>query len=86
MSESETTTMTEPKRIRVTFDVATQSQEAELHAVWQEIVAGKYVRLNTAAEDLNEIMDRARPALQRMQRDRRHLDCSLFRFPALDLP
>jgi hypothetical protein len=35
--------MTEPpKRIRITFDVATQSQEAELRAAWQEIVAGKY--------------------------------------------
>jgi hypothetical protein len=31
--------MTEPKRIRVTFDVATQSQAAELNAARQEIVA-----------------------------------------------
>jgi hypothetical protein len=56
--------MTEPKRIQVTFDVATQSQAAELNAAWQEIVAGQRSRLNTAAEDLNEIMERARTALQ----------------------
>jgi hypothetical protein len=34
--------MTEPpERIRMTFDVATQAQEAELHAAWQEIIAGE---------------------------------------------
>jgi hypothetical protein len=58
--------MTEPKRIRVTFDVATQSQAAELNAAWLEIVAGQRSRLNTAAEDVNEIMERARAALQRI--------------------
>jgi hypothetical protein len=56
--------MTDPKRIRVTFDVATDSQAAELNAAWQEIVAGQRTRLNTAAEDINEIMERARTALQ----------------------
>jgi hypothetical protein len=58
--------MSEPKRIRVTFDVATDSQAAELNAAWAEIVAGRRTRLNTAAEDLNEIMERARTALQRI--------------------
>ena len=52
------------KRIRVTFEVATDSQAAELNAAWAEILAGKRTRLNTAAEDLNEIMERARTALQ----------------------
>jgi hypothetical protein len=56
--------MTERKPIRVTFDVATDSQAAELNAAWAEIVAGQRSRLNTAAEDLNEIMERARTALQ----------------------
>jgi hypothetical protein len=56
--------MTEPKHIRVTFDVATPSQAAELNVAWHEIVAGQRTRINTAAEDLNEIMERARTALQ----------------------
>jgi hypothetical protein len=55
-----------PKRIQVTFDVATDSQAAELNAAWQEIVAGQRTRLNTAAEDVNEIMERARTGLQRI--------------------
>jgi hypothetical protein len=58
--------MSEPKRIQVTFDVATQSQAAELSAAWREIVSGKRTRLNTAAEDINEIMERARTGLQRI--------------------
>jgi hypothetical protein len=59
--------MTEPrKRIQVTFDVGTVSQAAELNTVWLEIVAGQRPRLNTAAEDTNEIMERARTALQRI--------------------
>jgi hypothetical protein len=33
--------MTDPKRIRVTFDAATDSQAAELDAAWQEIIAGR---------------------------------------------
>jgi hypothetical protein len=53
-----------PKRIRVTFDVATQSQAAELNAAWVEIVARQRSRLNTAVEDVNEIMERARTALK----------------------
>jgi hypothetical protein len=59
--------MTEPsKRIEVTFDLATPSQAAELNAAWQEIVSGKRTRLNTAAEDTNEIMERARIGLSRI--------------------
>ncbi|HEY6620193.1 MAG TPA: hypothetical protein VIY68_11640 [Steroidobacteraceae bacterium] len=52
--------MTESKRIRVTSEVAAQSQAAELNAVWAEIVAGQLIRLNIAADDLNEITERAR--------------------------
>jgi len=58
--------MTEPKHIRVTFDVATDSQAAELNAAWADIVAGQRTRINTAAEDLNEIMERASTGLQRI--------------------
>jgi hypothetical protein len=54
------------KPLQITLDVASQSQAAELNAAWQEIVAGQRVRLNTAAEDLNDIMERARTALQRI--------------------
>jgi hypothetical protein len=53
-----------PKKIVITFDVASDSQAAELNAAWAEIVAGQRTRLNTATEDLNEIMERARTALQ----------------------
>jgi hypothetical protein len=60
--------MTEPltprKRIKLHFDVADESQVAELSAAWQEIVSGKRTRLATAAEDTNEIMERARTGLQ----------------------
>jgi hypothetical protein len=48
-----------PKRIQVKFDVATDSQAAE-------IVAGQRTRPNTAAEDLNEIMERAMAGLQKI--------------------
>jgi hypothetical protein len=55
-----------PKRIQLHFDVATEDQAAELSAAWQEIVSGKRTRLNTAAEDTNKIMERARTGLQRI--------------------
>jgi hypothetical protein len=59
--------MTEPeKRTQVILDVATPSQAAELNAAWQEIIAGKRTRLNTAAEDTNEIRERARVGLSRI--------------------
>jgi hypothetical protein len=62
--------MTEPltprKRIQLHFDVADESQAAELSAAWQEIVSGKRTRLATAAEDVNEIMERAMTGLQRI--------------------
>jgi hypothetical protein len=58
--------MTQHKRIQVTFDVASQSQAAELNAAWEEIVAGQRGRLNTAAEDLDEIMERAMAGLQKI--------------------
>jgi hypothetical protein len=58
--------MSLPKRIQVTFDVATQSPAAELNAAWLEIVSGNYPRINTAAEDINEIMERARAGLERI--------------------
>ena len=52
------------KRIQVQFDVSSEDQARELNAAWLEIVAGKRTRINTAAEDVNEIMERARVALQ----------------------
>jgi hypothetical protein len=46
------------------FDVADEAQAAELSAAWEEIVSGKRTRISTAAEDTNEIMERARTGLQ----------------------
>jgi hypothetical protein len=51
------------KRHEVTLSVATEDQAQELHAAWLEIVSGKRARLITAAQDLEEIMERARNAL-----------------------
>jgi hypothetical protein len=53
-----------PKRIQVQFSVATDDQARELSAAWEEIVSGKRTRINTAAEDTLEIMERARTGLQ----------------------
>jgi len=55
-----------PKRIQLHFDVSTEDQAQELSAAWQEIVSGRRTRINTAAEDINEIMERARTALQKI--------------------
>jgi hypothetical protein len=54
------------KRIQLHFDVATDDQAAELSAAWQEILLGKRTRIDTAAEDTHEIMERARTGLQRI--------------------
>ncbi len=61
-----TTPMTPRKHIQVQFDIATDDQAAELRAPWEEIVSGKRVPLQTAAVELDEIMERAWPALQRI--------------------
>ena len=61
-----TAPMTPRKRIQLHFDVATDEQAAELRAAWEEIVSGKLTRINTAAEDTHEIMERARTGLQRI--------------------
>jgi hypothetical protein len=57
-----------PKRIQLHFDVATDDQAAELSAAWEEIVSGKRTRISNAAEDVNEIMERARTSLQTIVR------------------
>lgn len=57
---------TQPKRFEVRLTVSTEDQARELDAAWQEILAGKRTRLNTAAEDLNEIIERAMTGLQRI--------------------
>jgi hypothetical protein len=54
----------EPKRFEVTLTLSTQDQAEELNAAWLEILSGKRPRLTTAARDLDEIMERARGALQ----------------------
>jgi len=46
--------------------VSTEDQAQELSAAWQEIVSGRRTRINTAAEDINEIMECARTALQKI--------------------
>jgi len=57
--------MAEPdKPIQVILDVATPSQAAELKAAWKEILSGQRIRLNIAAEDTTEIMERAMIGLQ----------------------
>ena len=57
--------MTPHKRI-LHFEVLTDAQAAELDAAWQEILSGRRTRLNTGAEELNEVMERAMAALQRI--------------------
>jgi hypothetical protein len=57
--------MTPRKRI-LHFEVATDAQAAELDAAWQEVLSGKRTRLDTAAEEINEIMERAMTGLQRI--------------------
>lgn len=64
--KSMTTPMTPRKRIEVHLEVSTEGQAAELNAAWQEILSGNRIRLNTAAGDLNEIMERAMAGLQRI--------------------
>jgi hypothetical protein len=59
-----TTPMTPRNRFQLHFDVADEAQAAELSAAWEEIVSGKRTRISTAAEDTNEIMERARTGLQ----------------------
>ena len=54
------------KRLQLEFDVADEAQAAELRAAWEEIVSGKRARLETAALELDEIMERARTALQKI--------------------
>jgi hypothetical protein len=51
--------------IELHFDVADDAQAAELGAAcWEEIVSGKRTRINTAAEDTDDIMERARTSLE----------------------
>src|ERR1035438_7196796 len=66
VSRSMTTPMTPRKRIQLHFDVATETEAQELSAAWEEIVSGKRTRISTAAEDTNEIMERARIGLQKI--------------------
>jgi len=56
----------QPKRLEVTLSVTTEGQVEELHAAWLEIVSGKRPRLDTAAEELNGIMERAMVGLQKI--------------------
>jgi hypothetical protein len=56
------------KHIQLHFDVADETQAAELSAAWEEIVSGKRTRISTAAEDTNEIMERAMLGLQKIVR------------------
>jgi hypothetical protein len=56
----------QPKRLRVEFTVPDEAAAAELEAAWMEIVAGKRERTETAAQELDKIMDRAMVALPRI--------------------
>lgn len=55
-----------PQKQQLQLEVATAAQAEELHAAWREILSGKRTRLDTAAEDVNEIMERAMAGLQRI--------------------
>jgi hypothetical protein len=69
----------EPKRLEVTLSVSTEDQAEELNAAWHEILSGKRLRLTTAAQDLDEIMERARAHCRRSSR-------RLRRIPGRDNP
>lgn len=57
--------MNEPKQIQLTFTARNPVQARELEAAWREIVAGqKLERTGALADDLEHIMERARPALE----------------------
>ena len=56
----------QPKRLQLHFEVFTDDQAQELRAAWQEILSGKRTRISTAAEDIQEIMERARTGLQKI--------------------
>jgi hypothetical protein len=56
------------EHIQLHFDVADETQAAELSAAWEEIVSGTRTRISTAAEDTNEIMQRAMLGLQKIVR------------------
>jgi hypothetical protein len=56
----------QPKRLEVTFQLSSADQAEELNAAWLEIVSGKRTRLSTAAEDVHDVMERARAGLQRI--------------------
>ena len=47
-----------PRKRILHFEVLTEAQAAELDAAWQEVLSGKRTRLTTAAEELNEIMEK----------------------------
>ena len=50
------------------YTLQTEDQANELDAAWQEIVAGKRRRLETAADELDAIMDRAMLGVQEIVR------------------
>jgi hypothetical protein len=54
------------KRIRLHFDVATDEQAAELTAAYEEVLLGERRRISTAAEDVHEVVERARISLQKI--------------------
>jgi hypothetical protein len=62
-----TTPMAPRKRI-LQLEVLTEAQAAELETTWQQILTGQRTQLTTAAENLNEIMERARTGLQTIVR------------------
>ena len=53
---------------KVTFTVATETQARELEAAWQKITAGKAMpHAEVLEESVDAIMERARPALERIE-------------------
>ena len=54
------------KPFQMTFSVSSEGEAQELDAAWREIVSGQRARMNAAAQDLDEIMERAMIGLKRI--------------------
>ena len=54
------------KPFQMTFSVSSDGEAQELDAAWREIVSGKRTRVNAAAQELHEIMERAMMGLEKI--------------------
>ena len=54
------------KPFQMTFSVSSDGEAQELDAAWREIVSGKRARVNAAAQELDEVMERAMVGLEKI--------------------